>query len=142
MAFYFDDKGNLKPEWVTDEAKNVAKSFYVKYFNKKKNKEDIDEKKSLKNAQLRKFYGEFKSLEAELNQAGDTAEERFLSVLPRIKMAAAKVTYAKARGVVPESFVNWMKQHVAQINSLEDFKAFLLHFEAVVGFCYGENPKD
>lgn len=138
MAFYHDDKGNLKPEWVTDEAEKAAAKFYV--INPRNNR--IDDRKSIKNAQLRKFYGEFKGLEAEVDQAGETAEERFLAVLPRIKMAAAKVTYAKARGVVPDSFVNWLKGHTDQINSLADFKAFLLHFEAVVGFCYGIHAKD
>lgn len=138
MAYYHDDKGNIKPEWVTAAAENAAQSFYQT--NQRTNR--LDEKNSLKNAQLRKFYGEFKRLEAEVVQSGNQAEERFLSVLPRIKMAAAKVTYAKARGVVPDSFVRWMKQHTGEINSLADFRAFLLHFEAVVGFCYGIHAKD
>jgi len=138
MAFYHDDKGNLRPEWVTDKAENAAKSFYL--VNPRTNR--IDDRRSLKNSQLRKFYGEFKGLESEVEQAGAAAEERFLSVLPRVKMAAAKVIYAKARGVVPDSFVNWVKEHTAQVNSLADFKAFLLHFEAVVGYCYGIHSKD
>lgn len=138
MAFYHDDKGNLKPEWVTEKAEKAAASFYI--INPRTNR--VDDRKSLKNSQLRKFYGDFKGLESEVNQAGDSSEERFLAVLPRIKMAAAKVTYAKARGVVPENFVSWMKEHTAQINSPEDFCAFLLHFEAVVGFCYGIHSKD
>jgi CRISPR-associated protein Csm2 len=142
MAYYHDEKGNIKPEWVVQEAEEAAKKFFVMRFNRYKNAEEADPNKSIKNSQLRKFYGEFKKLEAEVNQAGDSADERFLSVLPRIKIAAAKVTYAKARGVVPETFVTWMTTHCGQINSLEDFKAFLLHFEAVVGYCYGINPKD
>jgi CRISPR-associated protein Csm2 len=138
MAFYHDGKGNLNPEWVTVKAEEAAASFYE--INPHTNR--VDDRKSLKNSQLRKFYGEFKKLEAEVNQVGDGAEERFLSVLPRIKIAAAKVTYAQARGVVPGSFVSWMTNHCKQINSLVDFRAFLLHFEAVVGYSYGINPKD
>ena len=139
MAFYHDDKGNLKPEWVTDEAENAAQSFYEE--TNKAIKSDKSEN-TLKNSQLRKFYGEFKKLESEILQNSGEEQERFLSVLPRIKMVAAKVTYAKARKVVPSTFVKWLKEHTDQINSLTDFKAFLLHFEAVVGYCYGINPKD
>ncbi len=137
MSLYFDEKNNIKPCWVTEEAEKAAQSFYVLGRNGR-----VDDRKSLKNSQLRKFYGEFKELEAEITQAGDAADERFLSVLPRIKMAAAKVTYAKARGVVPNAFVIWLKKHTTAVNSAEDFRAFLLHFEAVVGYCYGINAKD
>ena len=137
MAYYFDDADNLKPEWVTDEAEKAAQSFYE--INPRGS---VIPSRSLNNAQLRKFYGDFKSLEAEIGQAGDTAEDRFAAVLPRIKMAAAKVTYAKARGVVPASFVRWMKNHVSQVNNLAEFRAFLLHFEAVVGYCYGIHKND
>lgn len=138
MASYFDDKGNIRPDLVTKEAEQAAEKFYE--FNPRNNK--VDDRKSLKNAQLRRFYGEFKRLESELGHSDDAAEVRFAGVLPRIKMAAAKVTYAQARGVVPTSFVNWMTEHVRQINSIKDFKAFLLHFEAVVGYCYGIHNKD
>ena len=138
MGIYHDDNNNIKKEWVMEHAENAAKSFYV--FNQRTNR--IDDRNSLKNSQLRKFYGDFKSLEAEITQTGGNTEVSFLTVLPRIKMAAAKVTYAKARGVVPDSFVTWMKRHITAIDSLADFQAFLLHFEAVVGYCYGIHSKD
>ena len=138
MTTYFIDKDRIRPELVTEEAEKAAQSFYE--FNQRTNR--IDDKKSLNNAQLRRFYGEFKRLEAELGYQDDAEEARFAGILPRIKMAAAKVTYAEARGVVPKSFVTWMKNHILQINSIKEFKAFLLHFEAVVGYCYGIHKKD
>jgi CRISPR-associated protein Csm2 len=59
-----------------------------------------------------------------------------------VKMANAKVVYAHARKVVPKAFVDWLQDCVTAVNTVEEFRAFLLHFEAVVGFCYGLNPKD
>lgn len=139
MASYFDDKGHIRPELVTNEAETAAKSFYEETNQSIKTNKNEN---SLKNSQLRKFYGEFKNYEAEIGYQDDAIEVRFAGVLPRIKMATAKVTYAKARKVVPETFVIWMKGHVSQINTLAEFQAFMLHFEAVVGFSYGIHGKD
>lgn len=121
---YYDDQGNLRPELVDNEAREAAESFV--------------QGQKIKSAQLRRFYGDFKALERKLesrrNQAGSTA---FLGILPLVKMTKSKVEYAKHRKTVPESFVKWINKHVDSINSEQDFTAFLLHFEAVVGFCYG-----
>ncbi|WP_298068389.1 type III-A CRISPR-associated protein Csm2, partial [uncultured Mailhella sp.] len=70
------------------------------------------------------------------------SDEAFAGILPQIKILKAKAAYAKGRKVVPSAFSDWIAQHVDAINKPADFKAFLLHFEAVVGFCYGEGLKD
>lgn len=134
---YYDSTGkHIRAELLNEEAQSAAETF-IKKFNGR-----VDDRNSIKNSQLRKFFNEFKSLERQLDQQQGNVEDSFKSVKPLIKMANAKVVYAQARKVVPQDFVDWMQKHVQAIDTVRDFKAFLLHFEAVVGFCYGLNPKD
>lgn len=134
MSLYFDGK-NIRKELLDEEARLEAEKF-VPLVNGK------PEKSAIKNAQLRRFFGEFKGFQRKLEQKQGEVDEHFKSILPMIKMINAKVTYARARSVVPPAFEIWMKKHVAAIESARDFQAFLLHFEAIIGFCYGIYSKD
>lgn len=134
---YFDSSGkHIRAELLNEEAQKAAEQF-IRLYNGR-----ADDRNSIKNSQLRRFFNEFKSLERRLDQQQGDLEEAFRSIKPLVKMANAKVAYAKARKVVPDAFVDWLQRHVQAIDTARDFKAFLLHFEAVVGFCYGLNPKD
>lgn len=130
-----DGKEVIDPKLVDTEAKKYAKEFVV-----------LD--KSIKSSQLRKFYGTVKALELELKNRthgkGDkeSQEAVFGEILPLIKLLKAKGAYARARMVVPEAFKAWLDDNVDTINEPREFEAFLLHFEAVVGFCYGLGLKD
>lgn len=97
---------------------------------------------ALTSAQLRRFFHDFRALEA---QAGNT-EEGFKRMLPRLKMMRAKIAYAYRQGGtdarVPKSFHDFIDQNVRQINTLSDFRRFMLYFEAVVGFCYGKGIRE
>jgi CRISPR-associated protein Csm2 len=135
MNLYFDGD-NIRKELLDEEARLEAENFIPLAADKKPARD------ALKNAQLRRFFGEFKGYQRKLEQRQGAVDENFKSILPMVKMMNAKVTYARARNVVPPSFESWMKKHVAAIESARDFQAFLLHFEAVIGFCYGRNPKD
>ena len=116
-ANYFDAKGNLRSEWVDSAAEEVAQQL----------------KNGVKAAQLRKFYNEVKTLERIWITRGQT-DDAFSQLLPQIKILKAKAVYAKERKVANEYFKNWLTKHVNAINTPKDFSAFLLHFEAVVGF--------
>jgi CRISPR-associated protein Csm2 len=134
---YFDSTGkHIRPELLNEDASRAAGEF-IRLYNGRP-----DERNSIKNSQLRRFFNEFKNLERQLDQQQGDVDEAFKSIKPLIKMANAKVAYAEARKVVPKAFVIWLQKHVQTIETARDFKAFLLHFEAVVGFCYGLNPKD
>ncbi|MDY0261379.1 type III-A CRISPR-associated protein Csm2 [Syntrophotalea acetylenica] len=134
---YYDDTGKyIRPELLNEEAQQAARQFVQLQGNK------VIERDSIKNSQLRRFFNEFKNLERQLAQRQGEREEVFRSIKPLVKMANAKVAYARARKVVPEAFVSWLQKHVQTIETARDFEAFVLHFEAVVGFCYGLNPKD
>lgn len=134
---YYKTDGSLDPKWVDSEALAVARTLAVKGFDGKK----LDQKNSIKSSQLRKFYADVKSLERTWEYQ-KRSEAAFLGILPQIKILKAKAAYAKSRDVVPSAFVQWINRHVDAVSTSADFKAFLLHFEAVVGFCYGEGLKD
>ena len=132
---YYKTDGSLDPKWVDSEALAVARTLVMK------NSYGKTDKDSIKSSQLRKFYADVKSLERTWEYQG-RSEAAFLGVLPQIKILKAKAAYAQGRGVVPPAFTQWMNSHVDAVSTAADFKAFLLHFEAVVGFCYGEDLKD
>lgn len=116
-AVYFDEDGHLDAKWVDKEASEVAEQL----------------RDGVKAAQLRRFYSEVKTLERMWITRGQT-DDAFLELLPQIKILKAKAVYAKERKVANEFFKNWLAEHVGAVNTPKDFSAFLLHFEAVVGF--------
>lgn len=130
MSIYFDDKGNMRKELLGKESESVAQKFVTG-----------DRRESLTSAQLRRFYGDLKNLEQKLafkQQSWDEAEA-FNSILPLVKMVKSKAAYAAnpRSQKIPAAFKKWLDENIDAINTAEDFKAFMLHFEAVVGFCYG-----
>lgn len=131
VSYYLENQGEkvLNPALVNEEAQRVAQDFVSK------------KGASLTSAQLRRFYGEAKNLEKKATDKtrNEITEESFAPVLPLVKMLKSKVAYAAnpANRKVPQEFRQWLDKHLDSVNSAEEFKAFLLHFEAVVGFCYG-----
>ena len=132
---YYNSNEKIDPRWVDSEAQAVARKLVAKDYNGRPDKNNI------KRSQLRKFYADVKSLERTWEYQG-CSDAAFLGILPQIKILKAKAAYAQGRGVVPAVFTAWLNTHVDAVSSPGDFRAFLLHFEAVVGFCYGEGLKD
>ena len=128
---YYTENGVIRNELLDKEAYNQAYKF-VKIINKQ-GKPSIDSRASLSSAQLRKFFGEFRQLEKRVKIEG------FEKVKPLIKMVKSRAAYAANPGnrKIPQSFKEFLVTNIDNINSEEDFKAFMLHFEAVVGFFYG-----
>lgn len=136
---FFDEEGNIRSDLLDKEARESAEAFVPMFKDKWGNQKPSRD--AIKNSQLRRFFGEFKSLKNKLDQQGEP-EKNFGAIKPLVKMAKAKVAYAKARKVVPQAFADWLQSNVDNIEDDKDFKAFLLHFEAIIGFCYALNPKD
>jgi len=135
---YFDGE-NIRKELLSSEAEEAAKRFLVK-----NDRGFLDQRNSITSAQLRKFYNEFKGLEKKLQfkaKNPELEESAFKGVLPLVKMVKSKVAYASGGNKVPRAFADWLNRNVDTIDSAREFKAFLLHFEAVVGFCYGFGMK-
>ena len=127
--FFFRKTGDgswvIKEELVTTEAEKIARDLVG----------DKPRDPNLKSSQLRKFYMEVKSLEDRIKA------EKFEKVKPLVKMLKVKVNYQKGRKLVPNEFVDFITKCVDNINDEDDFKAFVTHFEAVVGYYYGKAEK-
>ncbi|RRD69417.1 MULTISPECIES: type III-A CRISPR-associated protein Csm2 [unclassified Desulfovibrio] len=121
MVEYYKNE-NLDPAWVDEKAREAAESF-------------SQGRNAIKSSQIRKFYGDVKTLERQW-LAGGGDDLAFARIAPVFKLLKAKSFYAHERRVVPPEFRNWLWQHVDSVNDARGFKAFLLHFEAVVGFSY------
>jgi len=137
-----DGEWVIKEEMLTTRAEEWAEKFVG----------DDPKKPKLKSSQLRKFYNEIKKLEKMVEAEG------FEKILPLIRMLKAKAEYQMGRGrkvkrekgqekvnyeyVTPE-FVDFITKCVSSENlqKEEDFKAFVKHFEAVVGYYYGKAEK-
>ena len=124
MNTYYDGE-RLRRDLLDKEALAVAETIYNRN----------DERNSVTSAQLRKFYNDFMSLEKKFESKGSD-DEAFLDVLPLVKMMKSKAGYAEGTRKIPKSFERWLSDNVDHINERRDFTAFLLYFEAVVGFCY------
>lgn len=138
MGYYYDEGGNIKEELLDTKAKEQAEKFISYYFNRRKNREEIDNKNTLTSAQLRRFYGEFKQLQKKVETKG------FDSVKPHVKMVKSKASYAAnpENRKIPDSFKDFLINNINKIDTEKDFKAFMHHFEAVVGFFYGMGVKN
>ncbi len=128
MSRFYDEKGNIKRDLLDKEAEKWARLF-VK-----------EEKKKLTANQLRKFYNEFKALEKKVK----VDKKGFEKTLPLIKMVKSKAAYSAnpENQKIPTRFKDFLWEHIDAINEERDFDAFILLFEAVVGFCYGLGMKN
>jgi CRISPR-associated protein Csm2 len=128
---YYDTAGTIRSELLDEEAKSLAESFIAR---NPRDPTRINYRKSLSSAQLRRFFSEFRQLEKKVKVIG------FDKVKPLIKMVKSKASYAANPNnqKIPESFKKFLIKNIDEINTQEDFEAFMLHFEAVVGFFYGE----
>lgn len=123
MEKYYLNEKAINPVWMDQKAQKAAHSFF-------------DGQLKLAASQLRKFYNDVKAMERQWRSSGGD-EEAFTLVLPLFKLLKAKSSYAYKRKVIPATFYDWLCEHVDNVNSARDFRVFLLHFEAVVGFSYG-----
>lgn len=100
----------------------------------------------INSSQLRRFFGEVKDLyrQYESQRASTPAdkwEEIYASdIEPRFKMVRSKVAYATGRqggSKLPGEFASFLDEGIKRVSGGEQFRLFVQHFEAVVGFMYG-----
>jgi len=125
---YFDQSDNIKVELLDEMAAKTAESFVERDARTKRLT-----RRSLSSAQIRRFFSELRQLEKKVKVMG------FDKVKPLIKMVKSKASYAAnpANPKIPSSFKNFLINNIDEIQTEKDFEAFMLHFEAVVGFFYG-----
>ena len=130
MSFYTDEgKTQIKNSLLDKEAEGWSQQLA-----RKDKQGHYDKRTSISRTQLRRFFGEFRSLEKRVDSA-----PKFETVRPLIKMVKSKVSYAAGRenGRITPSFKEFLLTNIDRIDDKKDFQAFMLHFEAVVGYCYG-----
>jgi CRISPR-associated protein Csm2 len=125
---YFDQSDNIRVELLDEKAASTAESFV-----KRNSRTNRLTRESLSSAQMRRFFSEFRQLEKKVKVMG------FDKVKPLIKMVKSKASYAAnpANPKIPKSFKSFLITNIDEIQTEKDFEAFMLHFEAVVGFFYG-----
>jgi CRISPR-associated protein Csm2 len=96
--------------------------------------------------QLRRFFGDVKEqyrqyLALVAGEKSEVEKEQLYRdrIAARFKMLRSKVAYAgpKGRRTIKESFVIFLDNGIKKVTDHTTFERFVLHFEAVVGFMYG-----
>jgi len=101
----------------------------------------------LNSTQLRRFFGDVKEQyrRFEAAAAQRQSEEEIADLYrtkhePLFKMLRSKVAYASRSGgqsKIPQSFATFLSEGVRKVNDYKEYRLFVKHFEAVVGFLYG-----
>lgn len=112
--------------------------------------QQADQLERINSSQLRRFFGEIKDLYRRFNAltAGKNDHEKQdiyrRLIEPLFKMVRSKVSYATRAGQskVPRSFAEFLEAGIAKVQNHEDYRRFVLHLEAVVGFMYGKGKVD
>ena len=121
---WFNPGGGIRPELLNEEAEKIARSFLKK--------DDRGKQVGVTSSQLRRYFGEVKSLERQV-------------VKPKVKMLRAKVAYGVGRDIknsyrLESQYTNlqeYLSDCIQDIEEKNEFLAFAQQFEAVVGFYYG-----
>jgi len=123
MGSYYYENNNIKEEFLDSKAREEAEKIARKGGKK------------ITKTKIRKFYNEVKNYHNRLKEGED-----FARIFPLIKMIKAKVSYELGResgGDIPEEFSTFINENIDKIKDKKDFEAFVLHFEAVLGYYYG-----
>lgn len=115
------DRENRKvdPKLYSDKAESFARLF---------SSDGDSNRKHNKPTQIRKFYDEVVRLNLEARQ-GD-----WDNIHPLVSMLSAKAAYARGRDLVSDSFLEFVRGAVSQIETPQDLSVFSNLFEAIYGF--------
>lgn len=118
-----NEKGNIRPELLLNEAKYIAEKF-------------VEQK--LSKTQLRAFYGEVKGIESRIENK-ESFEKNLYSILLLKAKAAYKFSSKGPQSKITKdfkSFIDVSVDIIAKSNSYEVFNDFCVFFEAIVGYFY------
>jgi len=118
----------------------LAKPLDPELFNSKAHKAAYDiasaSRDRNKATQIRRFYDELCMWEEKVVQR----PEKFDEYLPFIRMLNAKAAYAEGRKLVDRTFVNLLRQTLAEVKDAETLTTCKLFWEAFMGFYKQERP--
>ncbi len=96
-----------------------------------------EDRRKNKGTQLRRFFDELVRINTRAQSEGDD----WHLTHPLVHMMVAKTAYAQGRGLITESFVNLMRDGIAQVNDRDDLQVFTNFLEAFMGFYKVHGPK-
>ncbi|HOK96286.1 MAG TPA: type III-A CRISPR-associated protein Csm2 [Anaerohalosphaeraceae bacterium] len=121
VTFYRDpaNKKQLNPTLLNEDAEKQAAALHDK----------------INSAQIRRFFSEVKNLSLRLEQG-----RPWTQIEPFFRMLRSKAEYARGTGKIPPDFANFISDNTKpdRVKDEQDFRAFVLYFEAVLGFAYGK----
>ncbi len=125
---------NATAEQVTFYADNEKKIINKALLNEDAEKQAKALHNRVGSSQVRKFFGEIKNMSLRLEQGRSWQE-----LEPLFKMVKSKAWYAskQSNSAIPDEFRAFITDNIDRVNDEADFKAFVLYFEAVMGFAYG-----
>jgi CRISPR-associated protein Csm2 len=95
-------------------------------------------RKPNKRTQIRKFFDEV----VHLDMTAKSRPEDWASIVPLVHMMTAKAAYAKGRDLVSDTFLQFIKQSVEQVEDPKDLSIFATFFEAFIGFYRMHGPSN
>jgi len=125
------EKGTVDPQLFSTKAEELARQFAQDH---KKSKGQ----KANKRTQLRKFYDEV----LRLNSEAKARQGEWNRIIPLVHMLTAKAAYARGRDLVSDTFLDFIKGSVSQIEEQKDLAVFANLFEAVMGFYRQHGPSN
>ena len=118
-GYFYIPKGSekpvMKPNFILGYPKKIADA--LSEWDRNKNK----------SSQIRRYY-DFCVRIRDLMDAGHTYAETEAEVCRLVPL----VEYAKSRNLVTDVFVDFISRNIDAVYTVEDFHAFVKHFEAVV----------
>jgi CRISPR type III-A-associated protein Csm2 len=124
----FDGKTPLD-ELFDKKALDQANQFPDKKINK--NGRWVENKNALSKSQIRRFFGEVKSLHMKYRQI-----KNWEKIKPMFKMLRSKAAYASSRGNIPIEFKEFLDKNIDKVNEASEFENFVMYFEAVLAYAY------
>lgn len=121
---FFDEKGYLHADLITDTAEKVALTFG-------------NSSPGLTTSQLRRFFSHAKAAQNSLNVIGDY--DKVKVNIQKLRFFAAE---AAGKGKVPKSFHEFIVRNLDLVTDEKSFgKGFMEHFQAVVAYFYYHFPR-
>ncbi len=122
--FYFqdDEQTEIKASLIENKAEDEAKKII-----------------EISSSQIRLFFDEVREIESIIDE-GSNKEKKFKENVARIKLLKAKAWFnyqkliKKKDTKLPFQFVKFLCEAIDHVNNAKEFKAFVMYFEAVVGF--------
>lgn len=140
--FYSDsERKAIKEDLLTSRAIDWANEF----INPKQPRERWQKNPRLTSTQLRNFYHEVKYIQEICKSTQNNPQKKFSEIRPLVKMLKSKVAYSCPNTgrdrKVPIEFKQFIDNLVDNVHDLKDFEAFVMCFESVVGFFYGQGGR-